>query len=85
MDLSSLLPASIAILIYGAVWAIKQTNLVSNRFLPLLALVLGAVLGSLSSLGSSVTPLIDLVVAGAVTGLAATGFDQLVSTTIKNQ
>lgn len=83
MDINTLGIASVAgitVICYLAATAIKQTPL-ANKWLPTICGLLGAVLGGV---GMQVIPdypagdIITAIAVGIVSGLAATGFDQVV-------
>ncbi|AUS70763.1 holin [Lactiplantibacillus plantarum] len=61
--------AAIAVVTYLVVWAIKQSKL-SNQYLPIVAILIGAVIGIFIGIASGdikwVAGLVDGVIAGAV-------------------
>jgi len=59
----------------GIVQAIKQTKLIPSRFLPIIAIVAGLILGSTASFFN--ISLIERLWAGMISGLAATGLFEL--------
>lgn len=80
--------ASITVICYLAALAVKQTAL-ANKWLPTICGVLGAVLGVAAYyLGVPDFPANDILTAlavGIVSGLAATGADQLVKQAVKSE
>ncbi|MCI7323850.1 phage holin family protein [bacterium] len=91
MDIASIGMASVAcitVICYLAALAIKQTPL-ANKWLPTICGVLGALLGLAGYYGGMVDvpaadPLTALAV-GSVSGLAATGADQVVKQLKKSE
>ncbi|WP_426665240.1 holin [Lactiplantibacillus plantarum] len=61
--------AAIAVVTYLVVWAIKQSKL-SNQYLPIVAILIGAVIGAVIGIANGdikwVAGLVDGVIAGAV-------------------
>jgi len=70
-----ILATAIATVTNGMVQAIKQTELISKRFLPLTAICVGLILGA----SATFVPIsiVERLWAGAISGLAATGLFEL--------
>lgn len=73
MTQTLLMATVIAPVTTGLVQAVKTTGKIDNRYLPLLAVGLGLLLGFFSSFLFSGVPLAFLIWAGGISGLAATG------------
>lgn len=70
-----MMATAIAAVTNGIVQAIKQTELIPNRFLPIVAIVVGLLLGSTASFIN--ISLVERLWAGIISGLAATGLFEL--------
>lgn len=70
-----MMATAIAAVTNGIVQAIKQSKLISKRFLPLVAIVVGMGLGASASFMS--IDVVERMWAGIISGLAATGLFEL--------
>lgn len=77
MDMTNILmmATAIAAVTNGIVQAIKQSRLIANRFLPLVAIVVGLCLGASASFMD--IDIVERIWAGVISGLAATGLFEL--------
>lgn len=67
----------IALVTYIIVWAIKQTQF-SNKYLPIVAIIIGAVIGIFIALTMADTSWIMGLITGVVSGAVSVGGNELV-------
>ena len=74
---------AIAAVTSGVVQAIKMTELVDKRYMPLVAIIVGMLLGLLATFMD--IDLISRLWAGGISGLAATGLFELSKNTVDKE
>ena len=74
---------AIAAVTSGVVQAIKMTELVDKRYMPLVAIIVGMLLGLLATFMD--IDLISRLWAGGISGLAATGLFELSKNTVDRE
>lgn len=76
MDKILALSSAIGLVTSGVVQAVKHTDTINNRYLPMLAIFIGVAIGGLATfVGVS---LVERLWAGAISGLMAVGFYEVV-------
>lgn len=89
MDFSVFNYIAIVVICYAVGYGVKQTNLLDNKFIPAICLILGAILGVVAFVAKATnfpaTDIVNALAVGFESGLTAVGINQIGKQLISNK